>query len=331
MKKLGVILGLAALFMLLILSLAEAARLGGGRSFGSRPTYSRSYSKPVAPSSGTTQSTAPKVAPSTTAPVPPVGAPQPSFFSRFGMGLGGLMVGGLIGSMLFGGGMGGWGAGGIGFLDILLIGLVIFFAVKLLRRRSTAPDNSASAGQDGGQATPPPPADARTRAEQSWDALRSHPESGATGGFGAATAQPQPQPEAQPETEVQPTVPPGFNVPEFLEGAKTVYARLQHSWDRRDLDDIALFTTPEVLDEIRRQAEADPKPSKTELLLINARLLEFREEARDTVTSVYFDVLLREDITEDRPKQVREVWQFSRPTGDLDANWRLEGIQQLEA
>jgi predicted lipid-binding transport protein (Tim44 family) len=330
-KKFGVILGLAALLMLSALSLAEAARLGGGRSFGSRTTYSRSYSKPVSPAPYSPSQTPSQVAQPKPAVTPPLGATQPSMFSRLGWGLGGLMAGGLIGSMLFGGGMGGMGAGGIGFLDILLIGLIIFFAVKLLRRRSQGPDSSTPAGQDSGQVPPAsmqdPSDDARSRAAQSWDALRSNPQGVAAAGFGAATAQPEPE----AESEVQPTVPAGFNVPEFLEGAKTVYARLQHSWDRRDMDDIALFTTPEVLDEIRRQAAADPKPSKTELLLINARLLEFREEPRDTVTSVYFDVLLREDVSEDRPKQIREVWHFSRPTGNLDANWRLEGIQQLDA
>jgi len=335
-KKIGVILGLAALLLLSALSLAEAARLGGGRSFGSRSTYSRSYSKPVSPAPYTPSQTPAQVAQPKPAATPPLGATQPGMFSRLGWGLGGLVAGGLIGSMLFGGGMGGMGAGGIGFLDILLIGLIIFFAVKLLRRRSPGAASGTPAGQGGEQAPPAspqaPPAspqapadDARSRAEQSWDALRSTPQSATAAGFGAATAQPETEP------EVQPAVPQGFNVPEFLEGAKTVYARLQHSWDRRDLDDIALFTTPEVLDEIRRQAAADPKPSKTELLLINARLLEFREEPRDTLASVYFDVLLREDAAEEHPKQIREVWHFSRPTGEPNANWRLEGIQQLEA
>ncbi|MDP3427107.1 MAG: TIM44-like domain-containing protein [Humidesulfovibrio sp.] len=329
MKKFGAIMGLAALFLVLALSLAEAARLGGGRSFGSKSTYSRSYSKPVSPTSSPSQAPS-QMAQPRTGVTPPLGAAQPGMFSRMGWGLGGLMAGGLIGSMLFGRGMG-MGAGGIGFLDILLIGAIIFFAVKLLRRRNTAPQDNAFARQDGSQsfAAPgqTPTDDARVRAGQSWDALRSQPGAGGMGGFGAATAQPQ----VRPEAEVQPTVPPGFSVPDFLEGAKTVYARLQHSWDRRDLNDIALFTTPEVLEEIRRQAGVDPKPSKTELMLINARLLEFREDPRDTVVTVYFDVLLREDVTEDRPKQIREVWHFSRPTGDADANWRLEGIQQLEA
>ncbi|MBU1041751.1 MAG: 39S ribosomal protein L45 [Proteobacteria bacterium] len=336
MKKLSAILGLAALFLVLALSLAEAARLGGGRSFGSRSTYSRSYSKPVTPLYSPSQTTAPpasQMAKPGTGVTPPLGAAQPGMFSRMGWGLGGLMAGGLLGSMLFGRGMG--MGGGIGFLDILLIGAIIYFAVMLLRRRRTASGENISTRQDVTQ--PPatsgqtPTDDTRSRAEQSWDALRSQPGTGSAPGFGAATAQPEVQPGPQPVDEVQPTVPPGFSVPEFLEGAKTVYARLQHSWDRRDLDDIALFTTPEVLEEIRQQAGVDPKPSKTELLLINARLLEFREESRDTVASVFFDVLLREDATEDRPKQIREVWHFSRPTGALEANWRLEGIQQLEA
>ncbi|MBU1230718.1 MAG: 39S ribosomal protein L45 [Proteobacteria bacterium] len=327
MKRTSVVVCLAALAVLLLLSLAEAARLGGGRSFGSRSTYSRSFSRPVAPSSGyaqpgQTQGPA-QMAQPRPATAPPLGAQQPGMFSRMGWGLGGLVAGGLLGSMLFGGGMGGWGAGGgIGLLDILLIGLVIFFAVKLLRRRKQEQGGSVDVGPGGFQA-PQASEDARTRAEQSWDALRSQPETRSAGGFGPGVAPAGPGPE--------PVVPNGFNVPEFLEGAKSVYARLQHAWDRRDLADIALFTTPEVLEEIRRQAVADPGPSKTELLLINARLLEFKEEPGDTVLSVLFDVLMREAASEDRPKQVREVWHFSRPTGNLEVNWRLEGIQQLEA
>ena len=325
MKKFGVIFGFAALVVLLALSLAEAKRMGGGGSFGSRSSYSRSYTPPASPSPGYSQPARQSAAPQT-APAAPLAAPQPGgMFSRLGWGMGGFLAGGLLGSMLFGhGGMGGFG-GGIGLLDIVLLGVIIFLAVKLLRRRGSSPEASTWTGQ----APPPPPSspmDPHSRAEQSWEGLRSQPAApgtAATGGFGAAPV--------TPEAEPQPVVPPGFNLPEFLEGAKTVYARLQHSWDRRDLADIALFTTPDVLDEIKRQAAADPTPSKTELLLINARLLEFREEPRDTVTSVYFDVLMREDAAEERPKQVREVWHFSRPTGSVEANWRLEGIQQMES
>lgn len=308
----------------MLADVAFAKRMGGGGSFGGKAGYSRSYTPRQAPSSPTTQP-APAARPlNQQQSMAPGSMPQqqrPSMFSRLGWGLGGFMAGGLLGSMLFGHGGMGWGAGGgIGMLDILLIGLVIFLGYKLLRRRAAAP---------GAAPTGPVSHDAYDRAEQSWGHLRSREEAASgsnatfssTGGFGVAPSA---------DAVAGPAVPEGFNVHDFLEGAKTVYARLQHSWDRRDLDDIALFTTAEVLSEIRRQASVDPQPSKTELLLVNAQLVEFREDNQDTVATVLFDVLMREDATEERPKQVREVWHFSRPTADLSANWRLEGIQQLE-
>jgi Tim44-like domain. len=46
---------------------------------------------------------------------------------------------------------------------------------------------------------------------------------------------------------------------EFLTGAKALYTRLQASWDRRDIDDIRQFTSPEVHEEIARQATLDPR------------------------------------------------------------------------
>jgi hypothetical protein len=52
-----------------------------------------------------------------------------------------------------------------------------------------------------------------------------------------------------------------------------IYARLQASWDKRDLDDIRQFTSPEVCTEIEHQAQKDPTPGQTDLLLINPRIL----------------------------------------------------------
>lgn len=332
MKKMTTTLSTMLALLLACALLADSAlakRMGGGSSFGGKSTYSRSYT-PTAPASpsGAGQ-TAPASRPMNqqSATTPPTAQPQsPGMFSRMGWGLGGLMAGGLIGSMLFGGG-GGWGAGGgMGMFDILLIGLVAFLAYKLFRRWSDSRKNPGAAGSMQPPPVAPDASDPRSRAEQSWDHLRSDSGQAAagspTGGFGVTPAA---------DAVAGPVVPQGFNVPEFLEGTKTVYARLQHSWDRRDLNDIALFTTPEVLAEIRRQAAADPTPSKTELLLVNAQLLEFREESVDTVATVLFDVLMREDVSEERPKQIREVWHFSRPSADMTANWRLEGIQQLDS
>jgi predicted lipid-binding transport protein (Tim44 family) len=104
---------------------------------------------------------------------------------------------------------------------------------------------------------------------------------------------------------------------------------MQASWDKRDLDDIRQFTSPEVFEEIRRQAQADPTPGKTELLLVNPRILEVRETDGQTIASVLYDVMMRENRDE-MSKQVRELWHFSRPTNTPEAFWTLEGIQQVE-
>ena len=104
---------------------------------------------------------------------------------------------------------------------------------------------------------------------------------------------------------------------------------MQASWDKRDLDDIRQFASAEVLDEIRRQAQENPKPGKTELLLIQPRLLEVRDIDGRTVASVLYDVMMRENRAE-MTKQVRELWHFSRDADKPESFWTLEGIQQVE-
>jgi predicted lipid-binding transport protein (Tim44 family) len=335
-------LALCAVSILSLALLSDAAfakRMGSGGSFGSRGSYSRSYTPPAgsgfSPSSPATPTRQMGQQSAQPTPAQPPYQPQSNggMFGRMGWGLGGFMAGGLLGSMLFGHGFGGGfggGSGGIGLLDILLLGIIVYFGYRLLRGARPAATAPRDPGNRPDEQAFRRGGDSRSQAENSWDRLRQDDDRqpplregapGATGGFGVAPGN---------EAPAQPSVPDGFSIPDFLEGAKSVYARLQHSWDRRDLSDIALFTTAEVLAELRRQAALDPDQSKTELLLVNARLLEFREEAPDTVATVLFDVLMRESADEQRPKQVREVWHFSRPTKDLAANWRLEGIQQLE-
>jgi len=288
-----VILSVAIGLVYLLNTTAEAARLGGGRSFGSKPSYQRSAPAP-SPSP-----TSPQLTPGQTAPQRPVAGPTPSPMGRWGGMLGGMLMGGLIGSLLFGGGHA-WG--GPGLMDLVLIGGGLFLLFRFLRARRMAAD---SPGAGSGMSFDRGPS-------QGWG----------TSGYDPAA-------EAQTPAAAQPALPPGFDAPEFLKGAKIMYTRMQASWDKRDLDDIRQFTSPEVFEEIRRQAQADPTPGKTELLLVNPRILEVREADGQTIASVLYDVMMREN-REEMTKQVRELWHFSRPTNTPDAFWALEGIQQVE-
>ncbi len=266
--------------------LADAKRLGGGGSFGSKPSYSGGYSKPVSPSKS--------------APAMQQAAPRPqSRFGALGGMFGGLLVGGLLGSMLFGGA---GGFGGPGLLDLLLLGGGAFLLFKFLRARKAATAPSAPYAYAGPNVEPPRHA-------------------GSSGGWGQNFSTP-PAPPA-------PTMPVGVDEQEFLAGAKALYTRLQNSWDRRDLDDIRQFASPEVLAEITRQASQDPTPGRTEILMVEARVLEARTMGAETVISVLFDAMLREDGPLAQAEQIREVWHIRRDEQAVNSQWTLEGIQQL--
>lgn len=282
--------------------MADAARLGGGRSFGSQPAMRQ------------------------TAPAPAVQRPQAAqqrqmqqnavpqrsgFLGGMGGILGGLLAGTLIGSLLSGAGFSGGG-----FLDIILLAVVIFIAFKLFaRRRAPAPAPAATAAP-GGMAAPQAPYQPLERedvqpaaANDAWGGLRSQPTASASAVNGSV-------------------LPAGFDAEEFLRGAKMAYTRLQKAWDARDLDDIAQFASPAVMEAVREQLQAEPTPTTTELLLVNAQLLEVTQEPGGVERAqVYFDVLMREDPRQETPSSVREIWHFMRQ--GAQGTWRLDGIQQV--
>lgn len=269
---------------------AEARRMGGGRSFGSSPSYQRSAPSPTSPQKSPSQPAQPGQA-------TPAAAPRP-----FGGMLGGLLMGGLIGSLLFGG-MHSWG--GPGLLDILLIGGALFFVYRFIKARRLATQEAGQAAFSTGLGS-----------QENWGSASS--------GYGAI------QGTEVPAASEEVNIPQDFDQKDFMKGAKAAYTRLQSSWDKRDLEDIRHFTSKEVWEEISRQAQEDSKPSKTEILRVNARLLEVASSNSHTVASVLFDVMMRESKEEDTAKEVREIWHFSKDDKDPKSFWVLEGIQQVE-
>lgn len=304
MKLSAILTGIFLLFASIAVVLpdtAEAARMGGGRSFGSKPSMQQSTQAP----SNVNRSTAQQNQRQNAAQAQ---AQKPGLFGGMGGMIGGLLAGTLLGSLLAG-----TGFSGGGFMDILLIGLLAFLAFKLFSRfRNRQQSVAAGAGQ-----APDTPlgnmrndVDYSMRRENSagWDTLR---------GDGGA------QPAAAPLD-----LPSGFDADEFLRGAKMAYTRLQNSWDKRDLNDISQFVTSSVLDELRKQMASDATPSSTEILLVNAQLLGAANEGNEQRAQVFFDVLLREDPQQQAPTSVREVWHFVRPLSD--GSWKLDGIQQVD-
>lgn len=319
MKVSAILTGILLLFSAFALTLpepADAARMGGGRSFGGKPFMSRPAPAPTMRQ----QTPNAQRQPMNQAQAGQAAAQRPGLFGGMGGLFGGLLAGTLIGSLLSGNGFGGGG-----FMDIIIIGLLVFLGLKLFARfrNRQAP---AGAGAQGASGLDGPHGDLREDSASSqgmrrdnaatgWDVLRGAPQGG------AAQAQVF---DAAPGVDV----PQGFDADEFLRGAKMAYSRLQSSWDKRDLDDIAQFATPAVLDAVREQLEAEPTPGTTEVLLVNAQLLGVENDGDEQRAQVFFDVLMRESPDQQAPSSVREVWHFVRPiTG---GSWKLDGIQQVD-
>jgi predicted lipid-binding transport protein (Tim44 family) len=139
-NRVGKICTVMAAVMLLSFTMLESvteARIGGGRSMGSRG--SRSYSRPATTYSPSSPSR-PQVAP---APRPFAQQPGGGFMRSMAGGL----MGGMLGSMLFGGVAGagtggGMSGGGIGLLDIVLLagaGYLVYGYVRKSRAERSSP------------------------------------------------------------------------------------------------------------------------------------------------------------------------------------------------
>jgi predicted lipid-binding transport protein (Tim44 family) len=129
--KVSALLAAVIFLGITVLELNAHARLGGGRSFGSRG--SSSYSRPAA----TYQQSQPRQQ----------YAPRPAPFQQQGGGgfmrsMAGGIMGGMLGSMLFGGvagaGSNGTGGGGIGLFEIALLAGIGYLIYRFIRNKRGA-------------------------------------------------------------------------------------------------------------------------------------------------------------------------------------------------
>jgi predicted lipid-binding transport protein (Tim44 family) len=122
-------------------------------------------------------------------------------------------------------------------------------------------------------------------------------------------------------------IPAGFDVDGFLRQAKLNFVRLQAAHDAGNVEDIRNFTTPEVFAEIRLQLdERGATPQQTDVVTLEAELLEVVEEGPQYVASVRFTGTLRE-TADGTPAPFEEIWHLTKPV-DGSRGWVIAGIQQ---
>jgi len=301
MKFFTMLAAVLALGLAVVAGDADAAkRFGGGKSSGmQRESVSADRSPSSAPSS----------AAATTGARPPMaGAAAPAQPKRSWMGpLAGLAAGLGLAAL----------AAHFGFgeelASMLMIGLLVMAGLALvafiMRRRATS---QAAAGGGLQYAAAGGPA-AYPEHRSSEPAMLSS---------GAA------QPLAD---DSHPTghIPADFDEAGFVRNAKVNFIRLQAANDAGNLDDIREFTTPEMFAEIKMSiSERGNAKQETDVLEIDAQVLDVTEESSRYIVSVRFTGLIREE-KDAAAERVDEVWHMVKPR-DGRTGWVLAGIQQMQ-
>jgi len=313
-KKIGLLATVLLSLTLLATGIqeAQAKRLGGGSSFGSRPSYSAPYQRSTSPSSPAGQASR---TPSQQQAASQNQAARQSWANRGGlMGLlGGLALGGLLGSLFFGGAF-----EHLNLMDMLIFAGIAYLLFRLFAAKSGArqPAPSSVYGRTGNQDY-----------EAAGNQHDNHEQFGG-GSSGFDTDVMFGKGERQTNYSQAINVPTDFDQKAFLAGAESAFRYLQSAWDNRDLAAIRGLSTDKVFAEIQAQLRASDAQNKTEVLKVSAELLEVREIDAYLEASVLFDCIMREDDGD--TEQVREVWHFVKPTSSKQTKWFLDGIQQLE-
>ena len=123
-------------------------------------------------------------------------------------------------------------------------------------------------------------------------------------------------------------IPAGFDSEGFLRVAKLNFVRLQAANDAGNLADLREFVSPEIFAEIKMQLEERGKTTQqTDVVTLNANLLEVVTEGSRHIASVHFTGMIREEAN--APAQpFEEVWNLTKPA-DGSVGWVVAGIQQI--
>lgn len=267
---------------------ANAKRFGGGKSSGSEPTHQTRQVQPQQPAGSTA------TAPNAAAPTP---ARPASGASRWLGPLAGIAAGGLLASMFMGDGF-----EGFQLLDFLILGLLAFVLFRLFARRKAQHATPSYAGMGGQQPYQAPTQQAYSPA--------------ANPVFGGA---------AQPARTFQ--APAWFDEQRFLAAAREHFLSLQQHWDGNEMDKIAEFVTPQMLDFIRKErAELGDGFQSTYVDNLQVQLDGIEQQGGKTVATLTFAGVSKNSRF-DQGEAFSESWRMERADGD-NQPWLVAGIRQ---
>jgi len=303
------VLAAFAALTLTLSDLADAGRMGGGRSFGAqRQSVAPSKSAPPAGNAAAQPTTPASPAATPPASTPPAPAAAPSGASRWLGPIAGIAAGLGLAALLSHFGLS-EGFGSLLLLGLIVVGGVFLFRMLMARREAAKPSlQYANAGS-------------RDNVPASHD--RERP-------VWSDTPKVEPRVEPAGDTPFGVTrkpLPEGFDAKGFATEAKRQFIRLQGSYDTGDRETLSAVMTSEMYAEIGRELDERGPHQPTEIVTLDADVLEASTEGDKHWASVRFTGVVRED-GEPVSKSIDEVWNLTKPVRGT-SGWLLAGITQL--
>ena len=273
---------------------AEAKRLGGGSSSGMQRQSIAPSNTQSAPAQAPRQATAP--APANQPAAAPQAQPKRSWMGPLAGLAAGIGLAALASHF-------GFGAELANFMMMALLAMVVIGVIGFFMRKK------AAAAQGNGMQYAGAGAPYGGNAPQREFTL--------VGGSAA------------PVAAAAANIPADFDTEGFVRNAKVNFIRLQAANDAGNLDDIREFTSPEMFAEIKMgMAERGNAKQETDVVQLNAEVLDVAEETGRYIVSVRFSGLIREE-KDAAAAPFDEIWHMTKPT-DNSRGWVLAGIQQIQ-
>jgi predicted lipid-binding transport protein (Tim44 family) len=300
---------------------AMAKRLGGGRPAGMQRQMPAKPANTSPPAQQATPNTAPGQQASPAQAAPAMGAAQaaaqPAKRSWMGPIAGiaaGLGLAALASHFGFGEQLG-------NFMMMALLAVVAMVAIGwvMRRMRGTGAGGPQLAGAGAPYAASRAEAPSAPVTPMAREAYAAQPAAAAVasvagGGTAAAAAV------AQPE---------GFDAEGFTRVAKMIFIRLQAANDACNIEDLRKFTTPELFASLRLDLqERGGVAQQTDVMQLDAQLVDTVKEDSQWVATVRFSGLIREEATQDA-QPFDELWHLVRPVAAAvngQADWAIAGI-----
>jgi predicted lipid-binding transport protein (Tim44 family) len=223
-------------------------------------------------------------------------APQPSGPGRWFAPLAGLAAGLGLGWLFA---QGGFGPVIIAFLIALFAGAVVFASMRLLSKRRAQGSQVQYAGFGNETVAAPPPSQLP----------------------GDAGVQPNYR------SQFVSNIPAGFDVEGFLKESRRNFLRLQEANDRGDLARLRQVTTEDMFNALKGEVVGHSGAQQTDVVTLNAALLELVTEGGLHWASVRFSGSIREEANA-LAEPFEEIWHVRKPVNG-SSGWLLAGIQQL--